>query len=364
MVNMRALVLLLALAACGSYKQPKVGDAAIDTVDGFTLSYDLDVLFVIDNSASTYDKQTVFAASFPQFVAQLDALPAGRPNLHLGVVDSTVDIGVAGFGPGCPVPDPGDDGLLQNTPRVTGCLPPTGHFISDVLDSSGSRTTNYSGSLADAFACIAQVGATGCGFEAQLEAMKRALDGSRPENAGFIRPTASLAIVFLTDEDDCSAADNSIFMLGSAASGPGDFRCQPLFAYSCDQPISASAGGTYTNCHTRTGSYLQDPAYYYQFLTTLKDPSAITVAMIAGNPETTIMTGMLTTPFTQTLALLPSCTATINGNAAIARPGNRLADFLNRFGAHGLFYTACQGDYSSALADIGQHLTAIIAPHP
>jgi hypothetical protein len=32
--------------------------------------------------------------------------------------------------------------------------------------------------------CLADVGDTGCGFEAPLEAMKRALDGSRPETPG------------------------------------------------------------------------------------------------------------------------------------------------------------------------------------
>ena len=111
------------------------------------MSADIDILFVIDNSASTSDKQTVFAANFPKFVAALDAFPTGRPNLHIGVVTSTVDIGVQGFGPGCPSPDTNDNGLLQNTPRITGCSPPTGRFISDIKNSTGGRTTNYTGQL-------------------------------------------------------------------------------------------------------------------------------------------------------------------------------------------------------------------------
>src|SRR5512140_2656116 len=138
------------------------------------VSADIDILFVIDNSASTSDKQTVFAANFPQFVAALDAFPTGRPNLHIGVVTTTVDIGVPGFGPGCPSPDPNDNGLLVNAPRVaTGGSGAPGRCISDVKNGTGGRTVNYSGTLADTFSCIAQVGATGCGFEAPLEAMKR-----------------------------------------------------------------------------------------------------------------------------------------------------------------------------------------------
>ncbi len=60
---------------------------------------------------------------------------------------------------------------------------------------------------------VAQIGATGCGFEAPLEAMKRSLDGSRIENTGFIRDGAFLAVVFLTDEDDASVKDSSVYSL-------------------------------------------------------------------------------------------------------------------------------------------------------
>ncbi len=181
----------------------------------------LDILFVVDNSSSTIDKQTVFAANFPRFVQALDAFPAGRPDLHVGVVDTTVDIGAPGFSngaAGCPSPDPGDDGLLQNTARIAGCSAPTGQYIVDGAGSDGTRSTNYTGTLDQALSCIAQIGDTGCGFEAPLEAMQRALDGSRPENAGFVRADADLAVVIITDEDDCSVADNSIFRCPTARS--------------------------------------------------------------------------------------------------------------------------------------------------
>jgi hypothetical protein len=333
------------------------------------LTTDLDLLFVIDNSASTSDKQTVFAANFPKFVQALDAFPTGRPNVHIGVVDSTADIGVQGFGPGCPSPDPNDNGLLQNTPRVTGCSPPTGRFISDIKNSTGGRTTNYSGTLDSAFSCIAQIGSTGCGFESTLLAMKRALDGTRPENAGFVRAGALLGVVILTDEDDCSASNPAIFQLPSGSVGPGDFRCQPLYAYACDQQISASAPGTYTGCAPATGSYLDDPISYYQFLTTIKPAGELAVAMLIGDPhldasgKATIMTGPITTPFTQSLALEPSCNATINGNPTIGRPGIRLASLLSYFApSHAREYSICQSDYSAAIADIGQMLVAAISP--
>jgi hypothetical protein len=51
---------------------------------------------------------------------------------------------------------------------------------------------------------MASVGATGCGFEHQLESVYAALHNNLPENAGFVRADAVLAVVFLTNEDDCS----------------------------------------------------------------------------------------------------------------------------------------------------------------
>ena len=360
---MTRLFVLLLLTGC-----PDRTISAVTThpqgeiIKDIPVSADIDVLFVIDNSASTQDKQTVFAANFPKFVAALDAFPTGRPNLHIGVVSTTVDIGAPGFA-GCPSPNTTEDGRLQATPRVPGCTPPTGNFLSDIQSTGTTRTTNYSGTLDTALSCIAKLGTSGCGFEAPLEAMKRALDGSHPENTGFLRDGAFLAVVILTDEDDCSVKDPAIFALPADQAGPGDFRCQPLFAYKCDTPISPTTGGSYSNCTVRTDTYLQDPATYAQFLSTVKPPGRSVVALIAGDPTTSItMTGAITSPIVQQLALEPSCMATINGNAAIARPGLRLQDFLSPFGDHGLFRTICQSDYSQALTDIGTLLFNAISP--
>jgi hypothetical protein len=356
---MRNLVrVVLVVSACShvdpvSFPPPAVTKRVL-------LGNNLDVLFVIDNSASTGDKQTLFAQNFPNFVTALDDFPKGRPDLHIGVVSTSVDIGVQGFGPGCPSPDPLDDGLLQNTPRVAGCSAPTGQFISDVKNAAGGRTTNYQGTLQDMFSCIAQLGATGCGFEAPLEAMKRALDGSRPENAGFLRDDADLAVVILTDEDDCSVADSSLFGLTDA--GPGDVRCQPLHAYDCDPPISATTPGTYENCQVHRGGYLYDPQSYVQFLATIKDPSQTVIGLVAGDPTTTITVGAITTPFTQSLALEPSCQSTINGNTAIGRPGIRLNDFLEAYGDHGAFESVCQTDYSGALRTFAASMFTMMSP--
>ena len=334
------------------------------SIKSIPVSADIDILFVIDNSASTRDKQAIFAQNYPRFVAALDGFPSGRPNVHIGVVTSSIDLGVDGFGPQCH-PASGENGALQNASRDPrfACAPPTAdRFLVDVARPDGSRQTNYRGSLDDALSCISHVGDAGCGFEAPLEAMKRALDGSRPDNAGFLRPGAFLAVVILTDEDDCSAKPD-LFRQSTDVVGRDDLRCAQA-AYRCDQTIAPGAPGAYTGCAVRhgDGSLLNDPAGYAQFLAGVKGPSGVAVALIAGDPTTDITIGPLAAPFAQSLAVQPTCMATINGNLAIARPPLRLDELLGSFGDRGLFRTVCQPDYSAALTDIGALLFDAVSP--
>src|SRR5690242_15115969 len=93
---------LLALAGCPDRQIAKVTPVQSGEIQkDIPVSADVDILFVIDNSLSTDDKQKVFAANFPRFVQALDAFPTGRPNVHIGVVSSTVDIGVSGIDSRC-----------------------------------------------------------------------------------------------------------------------------------------------------------------------------------------------------------------------------------------------------------------------
>ncbi|HMG22398.1 MAG TPA: hypothetical protein VK607_13795, partial [Kofleriaceae bacterium] len=258
-------------------------------------------------------------------------------------------------------PGSGADGALQNAardPHAT-CAPPTAdRFLSDLALPDGGRQVNYAGSLPDALACISSVGDTGCGVEAPLEAMKRALDGSRPDNAGFVRPGALLAVVILTDEDDCSAAP-ALFDRPPVAAGSRDFTCAQD-AYACEPSISSP--GAHTGCRVRHDGLLRDPRAYAEFLTGLKGPNRVAVALIGGDPTPALSTGRLTMPFTQSMAVLPSCSATLAGNLAIGRPALRLDEFRDAFADRGLFRSVCQADYSGALTDIGKLLIKALSP--
>ncbi|HEY1551116.1 MAG TPA: hypothetical protein VGG28_24975 [Kofleriaceae bacterium] len=362
---MRWITIVLVLAACTRDHNVIVGSGAGDMViKQFPTSPDLDVLFMVDDSSSTEDKQLLFAQAFPTFVAAIDNFPGGRPNLHMGAISSTADLGpdAAELTGACPSPNLVADGRLQGG-YGSGCA--NGAYIEDIADGSG-RDVNYPGTLEDALSCIASpIGDTGCGFEAQMLSTQRALDGTHAENAGFLRADADLMIVMLTDEDDCSVVDSSLFTMPAASvGGLSDYRCQPLTAYDCDQPIGIGSGSaTYTNCAVRHDGPLLDPDAVTTYLAKIKDPSQTAVALIAGDPQTTIMTGSLTFPnenVTQDPALLPSCSTTINGDTALGRPAIRLNDFMSNYGPRGSFHSVCQPDYAQALTDIAGSMNTMM----
>ncbi|MBL4635617.1 MAG: VWA domain-containing protein, partial [Kofleriaceae bacterium] len=191
---------------------------------------DLDILFVIDNSNSMRDEQISLAANFGNFINVLNNIEGGLPNIHIGVI--TTDLGAGPYNiTGCT--GNGDNGVLQNAAvGPAGCSTPTDKWISDIGDEMGNRTKNYAGGLSEAFSCIAQLGVNGCGFEQPLESMRLALDNTSGQNTGFLRPEAFLAVIIITDEDDCSAKDPSIFNsdpsldnINSAVGFLSSFRC-------------------------------------------------------------------------------------------------------------------------------------------
>src|SRR5690606_21079623 len=125
-------------------------------------------LFVIDDSPSMLDKQTNLRNNFPNFINVLNTIEGGLPDVHLGVVSSDLGTSAAsgspgpgiGSGPGSCSAN-GKNGNLQ-LGQATAMV--SGTFISDIRASDGTRTTNYAGTLSQAFSAMASIGASGCGF--------------------------------------------------------------------------------------------------------------------------------------------------------------------------------------------------------
>jgi hypothetical protein len=310
-----------------------------------TSNRSLDILFVVDDSGSMGEEQSSLATNFHRFVSVLENLNGGLPNLHIGVVSTD-----AGAGPfaitGCS--GDGDDGMLS-VPST--CAGPTDAYLEDVAVAGGTRQQNYAGSLADTFACMAQIGTRGCGFEQPLEAMKRALDGRNP---GFLRPDAYLLVVIITDEDDCSASDTALFDPSNGALGPlSSFRCFEQ-GVRCD-PDQARTPGVKAACEPRSGSpYAAEVAAYADFLRGLKpDPTQVMVAGIFGDPDSVEVELDQGGP-----VLAPSCTSP----SGRADPPVRLASFLERFPQRNTRTSICNEDLSEALELIALRAQSLAGP--
>lgn len=131
----------------------------------------VDILWVIDNSSSVSDVQSMLASSLAQWFD--DQLGSGLlEDWHLGV--TTTDLG--------------DDGQLQGSVPV---------ITSTTIDADWL------------FSSAANLGTSGSGIEQPFHSAYRAL---HPDNAlsgpnqGFLRPSATLALIFVCDEAEQSSS--------------------------------------------------------------------------------------------------------------------------------------------------------------
>jgi hypothetical protein len=265
----------------GGYARTDAGAAGSDRCEK------MDIVFVVDDSGSMEEEQSNLAANFPKFVSVLDGFqtPSGAK------VDWRVAVTTTGR----------DVSFQVETPVGTLPKTDTGQDNGAFRQKSDCGSTRRWVERADAnasatFSCLANVGTYGSGYEMPLEALHlgledRVADGT---NAGFLRPDALLAVVILTDEDDCSRTDNgfTVKMTDTCATTQG---LQPVAHYAA--MLDAVAHG----------------------------PGRWAAAVIAGDK---------------------ACTSAF-GDAIKA---SRLQQFVGLAGPNGTFSSICAGDLTSSLA--------------
>ena len=200
-------------------------------------------------------------------------------DLHIGVV--TTDLGADAFTVPTCASGRGDDGILRTvgSPAIAGCAPSYPSFLTF---NSGDEVD----ALAADFTCVGTVGTGGCGFEQPLEAALEALAVSRPtaytlptyepplfagrpghgdsRNAGFVRTGSLLAVLVVSDEEDCSLADRTLL-----------------------DPVSPTYGGVETNLRCFAFPEALHPvARYVDGLLALRArrPDQLAFALLAGVP--------------------------------------------------------------------------------
>ena len=392
------------LSGCIAPAQSPVDVDAFVPPSGTTLTKGIrsvDLLVVVDNSGGMGAEQQGLRAEFPALLAALRRLPEGFPDLHLGV--TTTDLGTGRFPiPHCEEPG-GDAGLLvtgscsnpmggspylidvqargceitrevgSNHCVSHGCGPqhcehePTSFFVQDAVTGC-PRCRNYdTQTLADAFSCLADVGEDGYGFEQPLEAMFKALDDQSGANAGFVRPDASLTVLLLVDEDDCSASNPELYNdtqtdMSSPLGPLQSYRCFE-FGVTCDINDRTHVG-TRHNCVPRedNAALLVSLDRYEQDLRALKEPRMLFVAAIAG-PVTDSANGV----GFDVEVVRDSQDHPVLGNACSgpgedgATAGIRIHSFVSRFQtpddlASWAFSSSCANSFVPPLAALGGRL--------
>lgn len=332
---------LVSAAQCPAGTEPRVVE--LDT------PVKLDLLFMIDDSRSMAEEQSNLARNFPRLMDELKKLPTGFPDLHLAVVSSDLGAGSAGR----PVCDKemGDRGIMQ---QGAGCGLGGAHYL---ISEDGGTRNNFSGDIAQVFSCIASLGTGGCGFEHQLQSVRVALSGFVSENAGFLRPDAHLAVVYITDEDDCSAPAESGIFDDISYGEDSSLRCS-IYGHLCDGAhVPAAIFATpldHCSADPKAGGKLIPVQVFVDEMKRLRTQS-VTVSVIGGWPSDT--TNALyaigydpDSVYGDKLASIPICSSA-NGKAAV---GLRLKQFVDAFGPAGKILSICQDDFSNAMAEVGQ----------
>jgi hypothetical protein len=361
MLGMRWPAALALIAGC-SVRDATFLDADT-TIDVVTFrarpNPDLDLLLVIDDSPSMQDKQDALSNVFPQLVQELAGVEGGLPNLHVGVVST--DMGTSGSGVATPGPSIGQIGNggcagtgKAGVMQTHGVALTSGNFVVDQRDG----TKNYTGALDAALASMIRLGDGGCGFEQTLAAMRAALES--PANTGFLRPDANLAIIVLSDEDDCSILDPAVLAPATPELGPlQSFRCFQ-FGVQCD-PDEPKVLGPKQSCRARaTSTFIEDVAPFAAFLRGIKpDPHAVMFGAVVGDPAP-VGVELRTPPGggTAIAALAHSCTFPVGPITAVADPAVRIAQLTDA--VHGHLESVCSADLSRALGAMGKGIKALV----
>jgi len=361
----------------------------------------LDLLFMVDNSGSMKEEQEALRREFPKMIQVLttgDRNADGQEDfppiaeLHLGVVSS--DLGIVGITSIDKCVGLGDDGILENTPAATatGCKTEYPRFLTFAAGVHDPVE------VANDFACIATLGTAGCGFEQQLETTLKALWPSSDdritfigdpqgfgtkghgdtENAGFLRPssgadTSLLAVVMVTDEDDCSSSDLSHFVPGNLLPPENplamqglNVRCHlnpqnkfPIQRYveglrwlrpdSENLVVFGAITGIPTNLVNASALSAVD----------FENPASVATFYdgILASPDMTEVIDDHGTPDPQDDLLKPACT---NGTASKAYPARRIVEVAKGFGKNSIVQSICQDDFGPAVDAIVLAITRAV----
>ncbi|MEX1361722.1 MAG: hypothetical protein AB1Z98_01245 [Nannocystaceae bacterium] len=351
----------------------------------------VDILFVIDDSGSMGGDQGTLARSFGTFVDVLEAQQVGA-NYRIGVTTTLGDGRLRATSCRSRLDDFVSDSSIYGykDERQRGCLD---HCLLDTVglaepwvEKADGRTNLPPGiTMAQALQCIGPQGISGSGFEMPLEAMRSAV---LEDAQGFLRSDALLAVVFVTDEADCSMSEDDLQWLASSDGYEYWTHPERLSSGACWTAGTQCQGGpgVYDTCEPanmgREGvpvldaseAILHPVSRYVDTLTELAatkqaqgGQSEVLIAVLAGVPLDYPQTGQILyadsvdTQFNEEYGIGPGCglgTETVDDPPGI--PPVRLRQFAEAFASERRnMFSICADDYGIALQDIADAIGGI-----
>jgi len=355
----KAMLLLMVTSLCGCSEDPDricIEGTCYDVLSQASsyLPASVDILFVIDNSGSMVGEQRQLAESFSRFASVLDER---FRDYHIAIITTGMQSG------NCPpctstvtgscMNETGENGRFQDRRgwnEGTDEIPefqfenpdPTCRVVSrDNKDCFYDESTQKGTVL---------VGINGCGFERGLAAMKTALSDDLLDdyNSDFLRDDAMLAVVVISDEDDCGEVGD---VTEGVQGAMGDI------CYYAAKGVGPEGESVHPNDPNAQPYGLTPVEDSYDFLTGLKGkrPGMIKFTAITGVKD---VNDLSTTTIEYELGTndrwdishacsTPGCTSPY----CFAEPGTRyiaLARALG-LGIHGQVDTICQNDFSDTM---------------
>lgn len=349
----------------------------------------VDVLFVVDYHDSMTTERAALGDAMHHLLNRLRDADNALPDLHIGF--TTPYVGVSGQDvPGCASPGTNASGrldaggctgmgganyLVDVAPRgctadrdstfgrctAHDCLPehcnhePQANLVEDEHDCP--RCRNFGLLPENLYDCAAGIATTSCPFRQPLEAVRLALN-DHPENPDFLRDRAHLAVLVVSNVDDCSAQDPALFDPTATALGPlGPFRCFEQ-GVTCNE--AGRDPGLRTGCAPvdNAAGPLHPVMRYIEFLDGLRHPAALTVAALTGPIDDD--SARVTTDASGLPALASSCAAGFEH----ATPAFRLRAWSDHWNdVDGLFWphSPICGELGAALQGVGETVAAALA---
>lgn len=305
---------------------------------------DVDLLLVVDDSNSMEEEQDNLAERVGDLVRDLvsppDADGDGTPDwnavqsLRVGVVST--NLGTAGasvsdrlVGSACVTGPAGERPLFGHDGRLEpsgSCGASAGVMAWD----EGDDPSAFAGEVA----CVVEsLGILGCGIEEQAGAAVRALE--RRVGTDFPREQSVLAVLVLTDEEDCTLADAATFFSAMDATN-ANVLCQraPELLTSIETLAAGLRGDR------------PDSRFVFSLITGV--PLAVSgraPADILAHPD---MTYEEVPNARGTLVPRAACSVEGLGDAA---PARRLVELAGALGAERV-HSICEDDFGPAIADL------------